>query len=251
MNLVVDIGNSRMKAAVFSGGELIDRWVFGGDERGEFDGIFRKFPEIDKSVLSSTRDDSPELMNFLRAHCEFALLFDNSVPVPLVNRYATPQTLGRDRLAAAVGAKAGFPDKPVFIVDFGSAITEDIVTTDGCYLGGAISPGLSMRFRALHEFTGKLPLISPEDCTHCRGGVVPASTEDAIIAGVMGGIYLEIEGLMAHYGAEYPQLVTIFTGGDAPLFEKRFKNTIFANQDLVLTGLNTILDYNANRKDSF
>ncbi len=250
MNLVVDIGNSRVKAAVFEKDTLLYKGVFLGDGEEFVDEVFASHPDIRRCILYSTRGDEARIASALRCRSVELVLFDHDVSVPIGNRYATPHTLGLDRLAAAVGAVKMFPGRDIFIVDLGSAITEDVVSAAEGYLGGNISPGVAMRLKALSAFTGKLPLIDAAECDrYCRCGV-PATTKDAMVAGVVEGIYMEIRGLMEIYGAEYPGLVTIFTGGDAPLFEKRFKNTIFANYDLVLTGLNTILDYNADTENS-
>lgn len=250
MNLAVDIGNSRMKAAVFNGGELLEQWTFGCREVGRLDGIFHRYAGITRSVLSSTRGECMEPERLLRTRTQYFLKFVPATPVPLENRYGTPQTLGCDRLAAAVGGAKMFPGRNLLIVDFGSAITCDVVTAAGAYLGGSISPGLGMRLRALADYTDRLPLLDAEECAGYAEEGVPATTRDAIAAGVAGGIESEIRGRMERYAAEFVGLTTIFTGGDAPFFEKRFKNTIFANRELVLTGLNTILDYNAEREES-
>ncbi len=250
MNLVVDIGNSRMKVAVFSGGEIVERWTFGCREIGRFDEIFSRYAGFDRAILSSTRDENPEPEEMLRCRSGYFLKFANTVPVPLENGYGTPHTLGCDRLAAAVGGVGMLPGRNLMIVDFGSAITCDIVTAEGRYLGGSISPGLGMRFRSLADYTDRLPLLEAEACVGYEEREVPSSTVGAMVSGVAGGIELEIRGRMERYAGEFAGLTTIFTGGDAPLFEKRFKNTIFENHELVLAGLNTILDYNADRKQS-
>lgn len=247
MNLVVDIGNSRMKAAVFEGGVPVGQWVSDGCGFEALSAVFDDYPQIDRCIVSSTRKDDMELERSLAERAGYFLKFENTVPVPLSNLYATPHTLGCDRLAAAVGAMDLFPGRNLLIVDFGSAITADVVTAAGEYLGGSISPGLDMRLRALADYTGKLPRLGSDGCPFYAHGDVPATTRDAMLSGVVVGIELEVLGRMAAYGEKYDGLVTIFTGGDAAFFEKRFKNTIFANRELVLTGLNTILDYNADK----
>ncbi len=249
MNLVVDVGNSRGKAALFGEGGIVKRWTFGGTGTEEFDAIFCRYGRVARAVLSSTRGEDAALEALLRERSDYFLKFTNATPIPLQNAYATPQTLGSDRLAAAVGARELFPERNLLVVDFGTAVTCDIVTAGGCYLGGSISPGLSMRLRALADYTGRLPLLSAGECVAvCPDAGVPSSTATAMAAGTIEGIELEVRGRMERYVGEFAGLVTIFTGGDAPLFEKRFKNTIFANCELVLTGLNTLLDYNADRK---
>lgn len=248
MNLVVDIGNSRMKAAVFEKGALIWQCVSDGCSFDELAGVFDRYLQIDRCIVSSTRKDDMDLERSLAGRIGYFLKFENTVAVPLRNLYATPYTLGCDRLAAAVGAMKLFPDRNLLIVDFGSAITADVVTAAGEYLGGSISPGLDMRLRALADYTGKLPRLRSDECPFYEYSDVPATTRDAMLSGVVVGIELEVLGRITAYGGKYEGLVTIFTGGDVAFFEKRFKNTIFANRELVLTGLNTILDYNADKE---
>lgn len=249
-NLVVDIGNSRVKAAVFEGEALVADWAFSRFGQDELKEIFGRFPDIDRSLLSCTGDEGGTEELLLGSQIPFFLKFRPGIPVPVRNFYSTPLTLGCDRMAAAVGAAGMFPGRDVFIVDLGSAITEDIVTADRNYLGGSISPGMAMRFRSLAQHTVQLPVIERDAWEEYDPGKIPSSTRDALISGVVGGVEMELRGRMEDYSRLYPGLVTIFTGGDAPFFEKRFKNTIFANYELVLRGLNIILNYNADKKDS-
>lgn len=253
MNLVLDIGNSRTKTALFSDDKLVSKNVFENNDAERLDGVLAICnSQVERVIISSTRcrEEDEELLGELKKRCDVVLWFDNNVSVPLVNLYATPQTLGCDRIAAAVGARTRFPDRNLLIFDFGTAITADVVTAKGEYLGGCISPGLWMRLKAMHVFTGRLPMIDAEICAAYVESEVPASTADALMSGAMEGIVFEVCGRIEVYGRQFPQLVTIFTGGEASGFEKRFKNTIFADYDLVPAGLNTILDYNANRKDN-
>lgn len=249
-NLVVDIGNSRVKAAVFTGGALEAKWTFPDAAACNLQMIYDSFPSIRHSALSSTRSGHDDIRRSLKERTHYFLDVVPGVDVPLRNCYSTPMTLGCDRLAAAVGAAGLFPERNLFIVDMGSAVTADIVSCEGSYMGGSISPGVAMRFRALNAHTDRLPLIEPSGWDEYDPGSVPDSTRAAIISGVVGGVEMELRGRMEDYGRRYPGLITIFTGGDAPLFEKRFKNAIFANYELVLCGLNIILNYNADKKES-
>ena len=246
MNLVIDIGNSRLKAAVFQDGRIIGHTTADEDFADALTSLTNEFADADSAIISSTRGNDCGLCELLRQKNINVLDFGPSAKIPITNRYATPQTLGRDRLAAAVGAAAKYPGRNIFIVDFGTAITQDIVSANGEFLGGSISPGLSARLRSLCESTGTLPIVDAASCRICNHAQIPNSTCDAIISGVTGGIEFEILGRIRAYAELFPHLITIFTGGDASLFEKRFKNTIFAEPDLVLAGLNTILDYNAH-----
>ncbi len=177
----------------------------------------------------------------LRPHVGRLVEFTPRTPVPIRNAYRTPETLGRDRLAAAVGATVLYPGRNALIVDFGTAVTLDLVTADGTYRGGCISPGLSTRFRALHDYTAALPLCAPTEEEELQG----LTTDEAVRRGVMNSLSFEIEGYISRMERKIDDLCVIFTGGDAKYFVKRIKNTIFANCNLVFYGLNRILEYDA------
>ncbi len=245
-DLVIDTGNSRTKAALFRGGVMTALWVADDGEMPVE--LSRAMVAADRCIVCSTRSEPTSIEQAAEEACGFFMRMEAGTPVPLVNCYATPATLGRDRLAAAVGARMILPGRDAMIADFGTALTVDVVTADGRYLGGSISPGLRMRLRAMHEGTGCLPLLETGECDALAGGGVPASTREAMACGAVTGMCHEVAGFMRSYAARYPGMATIFTGGDAPLFEKRFKNTIFANIHLVLIGLNGILNYNATHK---
>lgn len=197
-----------------------------------------------RAIVATTREDSAEAAALLRAEGVEVLEFTPSTPVPIGIDYETPTTLGRDRVAAAVGATVLCPGRDALVVDFGTAVTADVVTADGVFRGGFISPGLGMRFRALHDYTARLPLCCPPEAT-LRLGV---STASAVEQGVVQGMIYEIEGHIRRMEDNFADPAVIFTGGDAKYFAKRIKNTIFANCDLVFSGLNRILAYNASEK---
>jgi type III pantothenate kinase len=233
LHLTVDIGNSNTKAALYDEGGFV-RFV----ERGELGA-----ESFDRAIVVSTKGDAPEIEDEIRRKASFFVKFDHSTPVPLKNLYATPETLGCDRLAAAVGAHTLYPESTVLIVDFGTAITYDVVTAAGEYLGGNISPGAESRFRALHDYTRALPL-----CSLPQGGAVfPArDTKSAIAEGVAQGIVAETEHYIAVSRDKYGAEVVIFTGGDTDYFAGRVNFPIFAVSELVFEGLNAILEHNAN-----
>jgi type III pantothenate kinase len=233
LNLTVDIGNSAVKAALWDGGRLV-RTV----ESGEW-----KVESYDRAIVVSTREAvSAEIEAEIRRRAGFFIKFDYTTPVPVKNLYATPATLGADRLAGAVGAHALFSNRTMLVVDFGTAITYDVVTAVGEFLGGSISPGAGIRFRALHEFTEALPL-----CGLPREVEFPGrDTRTAIENGVATGIVAEVERYIAAAGEKFPGAGVIFTGGDADYFAGRVKIPTFAVPELVLRGLNAILEYNAN-----
>ena len=197
-----------------------------------------------RAIVASTRRDAANEMRMLRKYCPMVMEFGFSTPVPIGNAYLTPETLGRDRLAAAVGVSALYPARNVLIVDMGTAITIDLVSADGTFQGGVISPGIDMRLRALHEYTACLPLCEPT----MEDRLIGRTTKEAITSGVMNSIRFEIEGYMERLYHDFEDLCVIFTGGDAKFFDKRIKNTIFAKCNPVFVGLNRILEYNVRKE---
>ena len=252
MTLTIDIGNTATKAALLDEEGRLVRLV----ESGEW-----KVESYDKAIVVSTRGDVPEIERVVRERARLFVKLDRSTPIPLKNLYATPATLGYDRLAAAVGAHALFPEATVLVVDLGTAITFDIVTAGGEFLGGNISPGAQMRFRALNEQTAVLPLGElPREAGLPE---FPArETKTAIESGVAVGIIAETAHYIEATKAKFGDIKVIFTGGDADYFAGKIgcgtdKNkqvlhylspcTIFVVSDLVFYGLNAILEYNADK----
>lgn len=242
INLIVDIGNTQVKYALMDGQTLL---VECRSQSFDIEQVVRiaQGRGVEWAVVSSTRGNSAEEVAHLETLGLRVLLFDSSTPVPIQSDYLTPHTLGRDRLAAAVGADTLYPQEAVLIVDFGTAITCDLVS-GGVYRGGFISPGLRTRLRSLHHFTAKLPEVEPAQELKRLG----LTTEECIAQGVEWGICYEIEGYIARFRAENEKLLIIFAGGDAKHFVKRIKNTIFAECDLVLVGLNRILEHYVQHK---
>lgn len=242
MNLAVDIGNSWAKFAVMDQSKAVA--ILREKEPGTqfVEKILSDHPQIDAAIMTTCRSGKTEIEDLLRRRTKRFIVFDNSVPVPIRNLYGTPQTLGPDRLAAAVGANALYPGKNVLAVDFGTAITIDMVSDKGEFLGGNISPGAETRFRALHKFTGKLPLLTLRETDE---RLIGQDTHEAINNGVVNGIVYEIKGYIDDLNKKYNDLQVIFTGGESIFFAKRFKKPIFVNHDLVVYGLNRILEYNA------
>lgn len=242
MNLAIDIGNTLSKAAVIENGQVVD--IFKTESlTPEYieTVILGEYPAVERGILISTRSADDGLARYLTGRLKTFILFDHTVPVPIRNGYDTPQTLGCDRMAAAVGAAALRPGSNVLVVDFGTAITIDFVSADGEFKGGNISPGAGARFRALHEYTGRLPLQKLTD----DEGFLGTSTFSAIENGVINGIIYEIEGYVDKLSQKIDDFHIIFTGGDGIFFAKRLKYPIFATCDLVVYGLNEILEYNA------
>lgn len=191
-------------------------------------------------ICSVTRTN--EQLSEIFSACKEKIIFSANTPIPIRNDYGTPQTLGYDRLAAAVGAATLFPNENVLLIDMGTAIKYDFVSADGAFKGGIISPGMKIRFRALHTFTKKLPLLEADGIPPLVGN----TTKSCIQSGVVNGIVAELNGIIERY-AKNNDLRIIITGGDAPFFESQIKYPKFAIPNLVLVGLNRILQYNVEK----
>lgn len=243
MNAVIDQGNSTCKIAFFGNdGEISE--IF--SEKTLNVAFLKKVMDRyrpDACILSSVTFTSPDVIDFLNNTIPYFCILDSSTPIPIANAYDSPETLGSDRIAAAVGAWFLQPGKPILIVDMGTAITYDFIRADGTFMGGNITPGINLRLKALHEFTGRLPEIEAKKEFEDFG----TDTESAIRAGVMQGILYETEGYLRHYGAMFPNLFAFLTGGDLFYFAEKLKNGIFVSRNLVLNGLNRILEYNVRK----
>ncbi len=194
----------------------------------------------EKCILSAVGRKEPALIEALGQRLSFIEL-DHNTPLPIANLYKTPETLGRDRIAAAVGANYLYPNEDLLVIDSGTAITYDLVTKDSNYLGGAISPGIALRYRSLNQHTANPPLIT----SHSNNFMVGASTEECIESGVLNGAIGEIEYFINRYTEEFPAIRVVFTGGDANFFVNKLKNSIFVVQNLVIIGLIRRREFNA------
>lgn len=242
MNLVIDQGNSTVKIAIFEQDRLLvtERHPLLTEQL--IHSLFERFP-IESAILCSVVDIAGEIKRVLKTKPSFFMELTHASPIPLINEYETPETLGKDRLAAAVGANYVRPDTNLLVIDAGTAITFDVVTADHRYLGGNISPGAKIRLQALHSFTGQLPLVEEKMPDHLLG----KNTVEAISAGVMQGIVMEIEGYITLFMQKYPGLSVFLTGRGSIPFVAKIKNPIFAELNLVLIGLNRILTYNVQK----
>ena len=246
MQLVIDIGNTLTKAAIFDKNEIIEKRVFEDKNFDELIYFIRGKTEIDSAILSAVRTYKSSLKSFLKERFMFIEL-DENTDLPITDSYKTPKTLGKDRLAAAIGGKLYYSEKDVLVISAGTCITYDFITKENEYLGGGISPGLKMRLKALNIFTSNLPHI---ELNESYDGLIGQTTEESILSGVINGVVSEIEGISKLYKDKYPGFKIILTGGDHKFLDKKLKNRIFAVPDLVLTGLNIILDHNVNKKNS-
>lgn len=236
MNLIIDAGNSFLKYFVFSDDTLVEHDIISYAELNHFD--FSNLSCKKAIICNVSKIDTQEIMSHFPG-VSF-LEFKHDTQTLISNKYETPATLGLDRLAAANGAEIIAPEKNKLIIDLGTAITIDFVDKDANYIGGNISVGMSSRFRALHDYTQNLPLLSPTGKTKLTG----KNTIEAIQNGVILGICNEIDGYIKSYSSIYQDITTFLTGGDCLFFEKRVKNSIFAQPNLVAIGLNAVLTYN-------
>lgn len=248
-NLVIDIGNTRAKAAVFQNEKMVCREVWTAFSKNDLIG-FAYNHNVGNVILSSTAKVPEWTAAFLKEH-RFSLELTNQTPLPIGIQYATPKTLGRDRIAAAVGAWAEYPSENVLVVDAGTCITMDVLSAEGHFLGGNISPGIGMRLKAMHHFTAKLPLLEPNNSPLPTSGWIGGSTEEAIRNGGELGALLEVKGFIAFCRRRFRPLRIVFTGGDAYFFVRNLKTKIFAHQNLVLSGLNQILLFNVKQFERF
>lgn len=241
MNLIIDIGNTRVKAALFKERELVEMKIYDSLKALTSDATFYNRAEscFVGSVVGNI-ESTTDILNELKG-LEF---FSSERPIPIKNMYRSTATLGSDRLAASIGAYSLYPQKNVLVIDAGTCLKFNFTSGNGEYLGGAISPGLQMRFKALQQFTDKLPLV-PFDENFNK--LIGETTQESILSGVINGILQEVEGTINEYKKLYPDLTIVITGGDTDFFAKRLKNRIFTHPDLVLIGLNEILIFNSKR----
>ena len=256
--ICVDVGNTLIKVALVEDGVVQSVVVFsttpspnappqpslkGRESTPLWEGVggrLSSLPQADACILSSVSIVNQEMVDVLKQKAAYFMELTSSTPVPIRNLYQTPETLGKDRLAAVVGAFSLFPGRDILVFDAGTALTIDFIDKEGNYRGGNISPGLNMRFRALHDYTQKLFLQSQTDDYEMIG----TSTTSAITSGVQNGIIFEMNYYINHFVKKFPQLVTILTGGDVNFFENKFEKRIFAEPNLVFIGLMKIIEFN-------
>ena len=237
MNLVIDIGNTKTKIGYFKEDRLASSETF--DSLPELN-HFLESKATDSAIISSVNVPYEDILKIL-TNVKSPLLLTHQTPLPFKNQYKS-KTIGLDRIAAVAGAQILYPTKNVLAIDMGTCITYELLEKGKTYLGGAISPGLFMRFKSMHNFTARLPLVKPEPISD----LIANNTHDAINNGVVLGIKAEVEAYIQEVGTIYPALTTLITGGDAKFFESKIKAPIFAIPELVLVGLNAILRYNAS-----
>ena len=235
MNLVVDSGNTRIKIGLFKDRELIMKKSFLNLTELK---DFMHATNADHVLVSSVNHDPAEILSWSNSTGK-KISLTSLLHLPIRITYQTPHTLGMDRLAAVCGAQDLFPNRNCLIIDAGTCINYELLDNQNVYHGGAISPGISMRFDAMHTFTTRLPLVSAKEDIELIGN----TTETCLQSGVMNGVLEEVKGIIKQYQVLYPELTVILCGGDYPFFENRLKPAIFVAPELVLIGLNRILSY--------
>ncbi|MBP3419758.1 MAG: type III pantothenate kinase [Marinifilaceae bacterium] len=242
MNVVIDVGNTRMKFAIFENGEILYR-ASGYSELIKWLSVNEASLKKSNLLVSGSGNIYSKGLNQVRE--KFARTVDytraNKLKIPLCMEYETPSTLGVDRVADAVAAVKLFPGRNILIIDAGTAITIDYVSADGCFLGGNISPGVEMRYKALHDYTARLPLISGSEMPAIPYG---KNTHDAIHSGVVLGVIHEVQGYIDDFLGKWPHGVVILTGGDEELLNSCKSHRIVLIPTLQIIGLDAILTNN-------
>jgi len=238
MNLIIDIGNTKQKLALVKNNSIISIVSVPKIEKAMLEEIFLKH-KIKKAIVSNVRKENEitDLLDFLLQHTK-VVKFQSLTKFPIQNAYQTPDSLGTDRFAVAAGSQLYAKGSDVLVIQVGTCITYEFIDKNSVYYGGAISPGAFMRFESMHRFTGKLPLVEYREISNITG----KNTEESILSGVLFGIVSEIDGNIEKYKKTYPDLRIIMTGGGAKYFDKLLKNEIFAVPNLVIIGLNYLLE---------
>ncbi len=242
MNLAIDIGNTFVKTGVFDGDKLVATAVYKRFSIKVIESLAYNH-SIRNVILSTVRRPNKKMESYIEKNFLFIKLTERT-SLPIKNLYQTPETLGKDRLAAVVGAKRLFLSDNCLVVDAGTCITFDIINKAGEYLGGNISPGINMRLKAMHTYTANLPVVKRENHDLFYG----VNTETALLNGGQLGAILETKAFIGLCEEHFGEIKVIFTGGDAKYLADKLKTRIFVRQNLVLEGLNKILNYNVEKK---
>jgi len=239
MLLAIDVGNTRIKCAVFKEDTLLELYITNENSfRNNIEKILSDYPKISVFMVASVGKLSKN--DFLWVKKSIKIYFvTHSADFPFSNTYKTPETLGIDRMILASGASLKYPNHNKLIIDAGTAITYDFVDKNNCYFGGAISAGINLRYKALNTYTVKLPLLEKSE----EEIFIGKNTAESIHSGVINGVLFEIEGFIKELKSQYDNFIIILTGGDTDFLAKRLKSTIFANQNFLLESLNDLYQY--------
>lgn len=240
VNLCIDWGNTNVKAAIFENDRIQKQLSFTADEALEKVSSLISIYNPANAIMSSVANHSQEFVHQVKSKVKNFILVDGHTRVPINNAYLTPDTLGGDRLALVVGAYSLHSDKNNLVIGLGTCITYNLIQKNKTFRGGAISPGLNMRLKAMHQFTGKLPEVAADE----DALLVGYDTETCMQSGAVNGMAAEIDCIIKDYEEQYSDFNAILTGGDAPTFARKLKSKIFADPDLLLKGLNIILKHN-------
>lgn len=238
MNLVVDIGNSSLKAAIFDKKLMTSKFIYTNQSLNIFSDLFKN-NVIDNCLISNVSTIDKNILDFLKINSNLFSI-NESINLPFINLYKTKNTLGHDRIALVSAAAIDFPDQNTLIIDTGTCITYDFKNSENEYLGGGISPGIQMRFKSLNSQTSKLPLST----INLDYKLIGDDTNSSINSGVVYGVISEINGIINQYQERFKNIKIILTGGDSNFLLKKIKNTIFADQNFLLKGLNYLLENN-------
>ncbi len=242
VNLCIDWGNTSVKAAIFNDDTLQKQYAFSPDEAIEkITSIISLYPPV-KAIICSVVKHNDELEHLVRSNIKNVITLDSNTRLPIHNGYLSGDTLGADRIALVVAAHLLYPDKNNLVISTGTCVTYNFVQKNKMFRGGAISPGLNMRLQAMHSFTSKLPEVTMDGELILLGYDTPTCMR----SGAAYGIAFEIDGMINEYSFQHPDFNAILTGGDAPFFASKIKSKIFADPDLLLKGLNLILNYNVS-----
>ena len=239
MNLAIDIGNTRTKVAVYENNIILNIEIFEQiNFRKKIQNLISESPQKTNIILTSVKNFSQDDEKWLSEISNLTVI-TSKTPLPFINKYATPETLGIDRRVLASGAVLKFPKENRLVIDAGTCITYDFITANDEYLGGAISPGINLKYKSLNDYTDKLPLLAIND----KHNLIGDTTSTSIHSGIINSTIFEIEGFIERYTNEYQNLTIILTGGDADFLAKRLKNTIFAYPNFLLESLITLHQY--------
>lgn len=245
MNLIIDIGNTRTKIAIFDQSSIIKKMVVSDISNSLLSDINNEFCIHGIIISTVKRIVDDVIINTINKWNKLFIQLSYETNLPIGNDYKTPETLGQDRIASVIGATHFFPKGNCLVIDAGTCITYDFINLNQTYIGGSISPGLSMRYRGMHEFTASLPLLNKQRLNTFVG----YNTVTSMQTGVDYGLSFEIQGFIQKYFTNFGQVKVIMTGGDAEYLASMIKYEIFVNPDLVLIGLDKILNYNAKLLD--
>lgn len=241
MNVVLDFGNTRIKLGCFDGETLLQYIIY--DQWDELTVALTQLKPHHIMVCSVVELTALQLSQINKIAPSF--IFLHNTPIPIINLYKSASTLGSDRLAAAIGANFLNPNKNILVIDAGTCIKYNFVSKNNEYVGGGISPGLQMRFKALQHFTDKLPLVSFDENYN---QLIGTDTQESIKMGVQLGLIAEVKEIIAQYISNFKDINIVLTGGDTSILQKGLKNNIFADPNLILKGLNRVLNYQLEKK---